>query len=83
MWLWVFRILCTAALIYCFIRSTRLLEQARYNATRPMSQEEFSWQMTDKLLTDEGKELASAGRLWMIPGYILGIVCLVLWIGTK
>jgi len=83
MWLWVFRILFSAAFIYCAVKSSRLLEQARFHAVRPMTQDEFSWQMTDKLLTDEGKILASEGRMWAIPAYVLGIVCGVLWICMK
>ncbi len=83
MWLWVFRILFSAVFIYCAVKSSRLLEQARYHAVRPMTREQFRWQMTDKLLTDEGKKLASEGRLWAIPAFMLGVVCSVLWIGMK
>lgn len=83
MWLWIFRILFSAAFFYCAYKSSRLLEQARYHAVRPMTREQFSWQMTDKLLTDEGKKLASEGRLWAIPAYVLGIVCMMLWFVIK
>lgn len=83
MWLWVLRILVTIAAVYCHVQSWRLLERARFESVRPMTRYEFSWQMTDKLLTDEGKKLASDGRMWGVPAYALTIVCVVLWFSIR
>jgi len=84
MWLWVLRILFTAAMIYCHTRYYRLVMRARrQHKLSHAKDEDLPWDMTDKLLTDEGKELASEGRMWGVPAFALTIVCVVLWFSIR